>query len=65
MPASLWISALQQWNQQKENANYTIPKKGTSGYKEVKQIMKQMQKEPVAEETKEPVAEETMEVEEE
>lgn len=33
-----WIEALKAWNA-KKGGKYTIPKKGTKGYKEVKKMM--------------------------
>lgn len=35
----LWIQALQEWNRAKKTEVYTIPKKGTKAYDEVKLIL--------------------------
>jgi len=34
-----WLSALKEWNK-KKGGKYTIPKKGSSDYNEVKKLMK-------------------------
>ena len=34
-----WLNALKEWNS-KQNGKWTIPKKGTKGYTEVKALMK-------------------------
>lgn len=34
-----WVKAVKKWNKTKNNASYTIPKKDSEGYKEVKALM--------------------------